>query len=140
MLHGEITQAGIIFRLLFAPYFLFGAGEGIGPLQDEVGAEVFGADLVVGGEGLRGAGLKDRAFVEEIGAVDDGEGLADIVVGDDYAYVLVLQLGDDVLDVLDGNRVDSGERLVKQDELGVYRKGAGNLAAASLASCGPCAG
>ena len=37
--------------------------------------------------------------------------------GDDHADVLVLELGDDVLDVFNRYRVDSCERLVQKDEL-----------------------
>ena len=56
------------------------------------------------------------------------------MVGDDYSYVLVFQLRDDVLDVFHSNRVHSRERLVQQDEFWVYGKSPGNLAAASFTS------
>ena len=56
------------------------------------------------------------------------------MVGDDDSDVLVLQLGDDVLDVLHGDRIDSRERLVQEDELRVDREGAGYFAAAPFTS------
>ena len=39
-----------------------------------------------------------------------------------------------VLDILDGDRIDSCKRLVKEYELRVYGKRTGNLAAAALSS------
>src|SRR5690606_24121333 len=45
-----------------------------------------------------------------------------------------LEVMDDLLDVANGNRVDAGERLVEQDELGVGRQGASNLYPAAFAT------
>ena len=83
---------------------------------------------------LRRPLLQDRSFIKQIGAVGDGEGLADIVVGDDDADVAVFEFGDDVLNILDGNRVNAGKGLVQQDELRVDGQGAGDLAPAPLTS------
>ncbi len=88
-------------------------------LEDEVAAEVFLADVGVVGEVLGGALLEDRAFVEEIGAVGDMEGLADVVVGDKDADVAFLEFEDDVLDVLHSDGVDAGEGFVEEKEHGV---------------------
>ena len=55
-----------------------------------------------------------------------------VVVGDEHADVFPFQLEDDALDVLDGDGVDTGERLVKKHELGVDGQGAGDLGAAAL--------
>ena len=108
--------------------------EGVGALEHEVRAEVFGADLIIGGKGFRGTALENVALVEEVGTVDDGKGLPDIVVSDDYPDVLVLELGNDVLDVLHGNRVNAGERLIKEDELRVDCQCAGDFTAAAFSS------
>ena len=103
--------------------------EGGGAFEDEVGAKILGTNLIVGGKGLRSSALEDVAFIQEVGAVDDGEGFTHIVVGDDYADILVFELSYDVLDVLDGSRVDSSKRFIEKDELRVYGKGTGDLKA-----------
>ena len=107
---------------------------GDGALQHEARAEVLGADVFVRRQGFRRPLLEDRPFIQEVGPVRDGEGLADVVVGDDHADVAVLELGDDVLDVLHGDWVHPRERFVQQDELGVDGQGARDLAAAPLAA------
>lgn len=88
--------------------FGFGALYGDGFLQDEAGTEVFGADVLVGGEGFRSALLEDCALVKQVGAVRDRQSLTHIVVGDDDTDVLVLQFRDDELDVLHGYRIHTG--------------------------------
>ena len=108
--------------------------DGDGFLEDEARTQIFRADVFVGRKGFRGALLEDGSFIKQVSPVSDREGLANIVVGDDHTDILVFQFGDDELYVFDGDRVDSGERLVKQDELGVDGECPCNLAAASLAS------
>ena len=93
-------------------------------------AEVDAADGFVGSEVFGGAVLEDAAFEEEVGAVGDVQGFLDVVVGDEDADAAGAQLFHDVLDVLDGDGVDAGERLVEEDEGGVGREGAGDLGAA----------
>ena len=137
-----------IFKKLQATVFgslggtggLKGGVFGFGPLygdrflQDETGAEVLCAHILVSSKGFRCALLEDSAFIEQVGTVGDRKGLANIVVSDDDTDILVFEFGDDELNVLHSNRVYSGERFVKQDELRVNGKGTGNLAAASLTS------
>ena len=36
------------------------------------------------------------------------------MVGDDDTDILIFELSDDILDVLDSNRVDSGKRFIKK--------------------------
>ena len=115
-----------------AGHFLAGAFYGLGTLEDEAGSEVLGADVFIGGKLLRSAFLEDDALVKQVGAVCDGKGLTNVVVRDDDTYVAVLEFGDDLLDVLNGDGVNAGKRLVQEDELGVYGKGAGYLAATAL--------
>ena len=78
--------------------------------------------------------LEDGSLVKQVGPVSDGQGLTDIVVSDDDTYILVFEFRDNELDVLHGNRVNSSERLVQKDELGVDGQGAGDLATAPFAS------
>jgi len=114
--------------------FATGTFDALGALEDEAGTEVLGADVFVSGEFFRGPFLKDGTLVEEVGAVRDGEGFTHVVVGDDDADVAVLELGDDVLDVLHGDGIDTREGFVQEDELRVHGEGAGDFAAAALAA------
>src|SRR5690606_38873742 len=64
----------------------------------------------------------------------DVECLLDVVVGDDDADAAVPETGDDLLDVVDGDRVDAGERLVQEHELGLAHQRARDLEPAPLAA------
>ena len=55
------------------------------------------------------------------------------MVGDDDTDILVFEFGYNMLDILHGYRVHSGERFVQQDELRIYGQSPGNLAAAAFA-------
>src|SRR6185503_11190208 len=101
-------------------------------VQPEGFAEVDPADLLVGGELFGCAGTEDFAFPENIGPIRDFQGLADVVIGDEDADPAVAQVGDDLLDVDDGNGVDAREGLVEQDEGGVRGQGAADLEAPPL--------
>ena len=105
-----------------------------GAAELEVAAQVFLAHVGVVGHLFGGAVVEHTAFVEEVGAVGDAEGLVDVVVGDEDADVAVLEVCDDVLDVLHGYGVDAGEGFVEEEELGVVGQGAGYLGAAALAA------
>ncbi len=65
---------------------------------------------------LRASFHQDHAVMNDIGAVHDIEGIADIVVGDEDAEAAVLQVNDEVANFGDGNVVDSGQGLVQQNE------------------------
>ena len=56
----------------------------------------------------------------------------DVVVRYENAYVAVLELPYYLLDILDGNGVNSGKRLVQHYEFGLYGQASGNLRTASL--------
>ena len=60
--------------------------------------------------------LKNLSLVEEVCAVGDGEGLVDVVVGDDNANVLILERAYDILDILNGDGVYTRKWLVEKDE------------------------
>ena len=78
--------------------------------------------------------VKHAAFVKEVGTVGDAEGFVDVVVGDKNTDVAVLEMGDDVLNVLHGDGVDTGKRLVEEEELGVVGQCASYLGAAAFAT------
>src|SRR5579884_2787361 len=102
--------------------------------EREILTEVDPADLGIVAELLGAAGPEDPAIVDDIGAVRDGEGLADIVVRDENADAGVLQIEDNPLQFqyLDG--VDAGERLIEEEEAGLDDQGPGDLDAAPLAA------
>ena len=111
-----------------------GPFDGDGFLQDKTRTQVLGAHILVRGKGFRRTLLEDGAFIKEIGTVGDRKRLTDIVVCDDDTDVLVLELGDDELDVLHGDRIHAGERLIQKNEFRINGQGPGDLAAAALAS------
>lgn len=85
----------------------------------EVASQIFGPDVRVVGHLLGDALMEHAAFVKEVGAVGDAERFVDVVVGYEYAYVLLFQVCYDVLYVLNGNGVNSCKRLVEKQEVGV---------------------
>src|ERR1044071_3524983 len=103
-------------------------------VQPEGFAEVDPADLLVGGELFGCAGTEDFAFPENIGPIRDFQGLAHVVIGDEHADPAVPEVGDDLLDVDDGNGVDAGEGLVEEDEGRVGGQGATDLEAAPFSA------
>ena len=56
------------------------------------------------------------------------------MVGDDYADILLFERCDDTLNILHCDRIDSGERLVEQNERRVDGDGSRNLRTATLAT------
>jgi len=109
-----------------------GALDGLRTFKHKSGTEILRTDVVIGGKGLRCPFLKDGSFVKEVCTVRDGECFANIVVCYDDSDITVLEFCDDILDILDGDGVNAGERLVKKDESGVHGEGAGDFAAAPL--------
>ena len=62
------------------------------------------------------AGEQHAAVIDDVGAIDDIERLAHIVIGDQHADTAILQLPDQVANVRDRDRVDPRERLVEQHD------------------------
>ena len=85
-------------------------------------------------EKLAGAVAEDLTVVEEVGAVDDAEGFADIVVGDEYADSFRLEISDDLLNVGNADGIDSTERLVHENVSGVHDQRARDLEAPAFAA------
>src|SRR6478736_592096 len=96
----------------------------------EVLAEVELAGLGVVDEELARALGHDLALADDVAAVDDAEGLADVVVGDEHADPALLELQDDLLNFGHGDRVDAGKRFVEEEELRAGNERAGDLKAA----------
>src|SRR5690625_767690 len=78
-------------------------------------AEIDAAHIGVGDDLSGGAIHQNLAIMQDIGAVDDLERLAHIMVGDQHADAAVLQMADKGADLADRDRVDPGKGLVEQD-------------------------
>src|SRR5690606_28333220 len=101
----------------------------------EVAAQVRVPDLGVGREGVGRAVEADPAVEHQDDPVGDGEGLPDAVVGQQHAKAPPrTQVVDECLDLAYRLGVDAGERLVKQQEVRVYRQAPGDLEPAALAA------
>ena len=72
--------------------------------------------------------------MENIGAVDHIQRIADIVIGDQDSDAAILEMLDQVADFSHRDRVDAGERFVKQDVRGVSRQAARDFDAAAFAA------
>ena len=102
--------------------------------EDEVAAEVFFTHHGIVRQFFAGALEKDFALEKQVGTVGDTECLGRIVVGNQNADILFLQLIHDALNVFHSDRVDAGKRLIEHDKLWLNGKASRYLGASSLAS------
>src|SRR5687767_5357958 len=84
--------------------------------KPEALAEIDAADIRVGDDLGRPAFRQNASGMDDVGAVDQAERFAHIVVGDEHADAPPGQVADERLDLADRDRVDAGERLVEQHE------------------------
>ncbi len=68
---------------------------------------------------LGSAREEDLSLLDEVGAVDDGEDLTGVVVGDEDANPLLLEKADERFEVGDGEGVDVGEGFVEKEKRGL---------------------
>ena len=101
--------------------------------QVEVFAEVKFPGLLVLDEEIAGAFAEDFALMQQVGAVNDAEGLADVVVRDDDTNASGLELEDDFLHLGDRDRIDGREGLVHEEKFGARDQGAGDFEPAAFA-------
>ncbi len=97
-------------------------------------AEVNLSYLVIVHNFLRAAACKHFASVNNPRMVTDAEGFAHIVVGNQHTNTARLEKADDLLDVDHRNRVDTGKRLIQQDQFGLRRQRTRDLYAATFAT------
>src|SRR5580765_6789858 len=86
-------------------------------VQSELSPQIYSPHLLVAGKTRGGPAAKNRAVVNDVGAVGDAERLADVVVRDEHADAAIAQVKDDLLDVGDRDRIDAREGLVEEHEL-----------------------
>mmetsp|Transcript_6384 Transcript_6384/g.26028 ORF Transcript_6384/g.26028 Transcript_6384/m.26028 type:complete len:371 (+) Transcript_6384:3-1115(+) len=98
-----------------------------GSSHPEVLAEIDLAHIGIGDDLVGRAFGEHGALADDVGAVADAQGLADVVVRDQHADAARLQEADDALDLQHRDRVDARERLVQQDEARLRGQGPGDL-------------
>src|SRR5271155_3068298 len=96
-------------------------------LQFEILTQVHLTDLRVGKNLIRRTGREHRPLTDDVRPAADSQGLADIMIGNEDADALVGQVLDYPLDIGDREGVDTGERLIQEDESGVRGQGPGDL-------------
>ena len=55
--------------------------------------------------------------MDDIGAIDDFQRRAHVMIGDQHADAAVAQMHDQIADIAERNRIDARERLVEQNEM-----------------------
>jgi hypothetical protein len=70
--------------------------------------------------------------VNDVGPVDQAQGLPHAMIRDENADPTVGQMAHQLLNILDGDGVDACKRFVEQDEGRVRRQRPGNFATAAL--------
>ncbi len=103
-------------------------------LKVEFGAEVDFAGFGVVGHFGAGAFVEDGAVVDEVGAVHEFQGFADVVVGDEDAEAAFAEAADNFLDFIDGDGIDAAEGFVEEEKLRAGDEGAGDFEAALFAA------
>src|SRR3982750_1024534 len=101
-------------------------------VEPETLSEIDLPDGRITGQCKRRARTEYLSRMNYIGPIHDAQSLADIVVRDEHADARRGQPADDLLDVEDRDRVDSGERLVEQQEIRRQDEAAGDLHAPAL--------
>src|SRR5258708_31274709 len=102
--------------------------------QSDLGPQIYSPHLLVAGKTRGRPAAKNRAVVNDVGAVGDAERLADVVVRDEHADAAIAQVKDDLLDVGDRDRIDPCEGLVEEHELRRHDERARDLRAPALAA------
>ena len=101
-------------------------------IHPEPFAEVGAAGHGVFGDFAGRARHADAAFADDVGAIGDFQGFTDVVVGDQHADAVSLELGDGFLEVGHGDRVDARERFVEQKHPGTGDQRPADLGAAAF--------
>ena len=77
---------------------------------------------------------KDLSLEKQVSTVGDTKRLLYIMVCNKYTDIALLELPYNILDVLDGNGIDTCKRLVQHDELRVDGQAAGYLGTTPLSA------
>ena len=85
-------------------------------LHPEVFAQIESPHVRVRNDVVRRALRQDLAAVNDIGSIDQPEGLPHIMIGNQYADASPFEMAHEILDVADRDRVDAREWLVEEHE------------------------
>jgi hypothetical protein len=77
---------------------------------------------------------QDLALMDDEGRIDEFEGFPDVVIRNKHPDSPSGELSHQLANITDRNRVNSGEGLVEEHELGAGGKGAGDLHAATFSA------
>src|SRR5690606_29304659 len=97
-------------------------------------AEINSPDILILYDFFRIALGEDLPVIDDVGAVDEAQRLAHVMIGDEYADATLGQVPHQLLDVADGNGIYACERLVEQHVGRSAGEGAGDFAPPPLAS------
>ena len=84
-------------------------------LEAKIFAEIEPPRILVRHDLLGRAFGEDAAGMGDVGSVDQTQGLADVVVGDEHTDTALLQVLHEILDVADRDRVDAGEGMASME-------------------------
>src|SRR6056297_700819 len=79
----------------------------------EIVAEIDPADVLVFHHFIRGARHQNLPVMQDIRAIHDFERFAHIVIGDQHADPAFPEIGNEVSDIPNGNRIDPGKRFIQ---------------------------
>lgn len=89
--------------------------------------------MFAGCYGLGISVFEDSAFIQEINYITNSKGLSGVVIGNHNPYFPLFELGNDLLNFQNHNRIQSRKRLIQKDEIRVRDEGPGNFQAPFLA-------
>ena len=102
--------------------------------HSEFFTEIQTPHVCVLGQVARRARTKYFSFSHNVSAVGDTESFAHIVIGNQNSDAAAPQVQNHTLNIVDGLGIDTGKRLVKQNELRLSRERARNFSAPALAA------
>src|SRR5579862_6217488 len=110
------TRPGVRICFWATRRFSLGASQFINSVQPETLSQIETANIGIRGHFRRRAGRKNLSLSNYIGPSGYSESIADVMVRNQHSDSGAAQIGDDLLDVDHGQRVDAGERFIEQDE------------------------
>src|SRR5690606_21708427 len=97
-------------------------------------AEIYLTDQFIRRQLFRGSVSQYFSLKHKISPVGDGKRFLDVVIRDQDTDVFCFEFGNDVLDILYRDRVNTGKGLIKQDKFGIGSQGTGDFGPASFST------
>src|ERR1043166_1959638 len=89
--------------------------------------KVYPLDLGIASQRFRASGAENTAVVDNIRAIGDRQGFANVVICNQNSDALPLEIEDNSLQFEHLNRIDTGERFVQQQKAGLDDQRPGNF-------------